>query len=212
MLIEALVPRVRTALGVSASYDTETIPDLIRSAIGRLLRDYNFPKSRARATFALAMLDQNTFQLPVGFKRAFGVRFYDPADKTWSDPLRRYEGFTLPHSSGETRGWWIEGQQLFIDTPIAQDGLGKELVLFYQDQSVANNSDWLLDNFEDAVAYLAITRGAADMRKPEVMQTYAPLWSDEQTSLAIYLNELEWDGVVVMQRETREPRRPRYGC
>lgn len=211
MLIEELVPRVRTALGVSSSYDNIEIPTHIRAAIKRLLRDYNFPKSRARHSFVLSTLGESSFVLPADFKRAFGLMFFDPSDVSWSDPIQRAEGFQLPSQSGLTDRWWLEGQSLYINTPIQDDGLNKHLVLFYQSNGVEENASWLLNDFEDAVAYLAIVRGAADMRKAEVMQTYAPLWSDEQTSLAIYLNELEWDGVIVKMREERQRPVERYG-
>ena len=212
MLIEELVPRVRKALGVSSSYDNEEIPTLIKSAVKRLLRDYNFPKSRARQTYNLATVGEQAFNLPAGYKRDFALMFYDPdpLKNEWSDPLQKAEGFRLPSADGITSKYWIEGQQFYIDVPIAADGIGKQLVLFYQSQSLALNSSWMLDDFEDAVAYLAITRGAADMRKTEVLQAYAPLWTDEVTSLAIYLNELEWDGVVVQQREPRLRHTERY--
>lgn len=209
MLIEALVPRVRNGLGVAESYDNIEIPDLIKSAIRRLLRDFNFPKSKQRAIYDLVLDDQG-FDLPVGFKLPGTLRFYNPLTKEWSEPLRRYERFTLPSKDGVTSGYWIEGQKLWIDAPIEQDGVGKQLVLFYQDQSWELNYDWITDNYEDAVAYLAIVRGAGDMRKDEVMKIYAPLWSDEQTSLAIYLNELEWDSVEILMREPSMNPRVRY--
>lgn len=209
MQIEALVPRVRNGLGVAASYDNIEIPDLIRSAIRRLLRDYNFPKSKQRAIYTLALGDQG-FDLPVGFKNVGSVRFYNPIDITWSEPLKRYEQFRLPQQQGLTSGYWIEGQQLWIDSVIEEDGVDKQLVLFYQDQSVELNYDWLTDNFEDAVAYLAITRGAGEMRKDEVMKMFAPLWTDEQTSLAIYLNELEWDHVEILMKEAMRDPKLRY--
>lgn len=209
MSVEALVRRVRRALGVSASYDSEDIPDLIRSAVGRMLRDYNFPKSITRVEFTLVLNDQD-FDLPAGFKKDLQVRFYDPTDDTWSDPLQKAEAFRMPAASGNTEFYWIEGTKLYIDTAIESDGVGTKLILFYQNMSVSVNEDWLTEDFADAVCYLAIMRGAVDFRKPSVAKDYAALWTDEQTSLAIYLNELEWGNVVMMQRERRIPPTSRY--
>lgn len=222
MSVEALVPRVRRSLAVSQSYDNETIPDLIRGAVRRLLRDYNFPKSKARYYFGsggvgspgastrLLALDDQAFALPTGFKKEFQLRFYDPADETWSDPLKKREGFIMPSISGSTEWFWMEGETLYIDTKIEADGVGKQLILWYQSKDVATNEDWVTDDFTDAVAYRAIMAGAVEVRKPDVAKTFAELWADERESLAIYLNELEWDNVNIMQRERTLPMLERY--
>lgn len=235
MTVEALVPKVRKALGVSSAYDSEDIPDLIRSSIGRLLRDYNFPKSVSRyylgsggtadgTNGTLLALGDQSFALPAGFKRDGMLRFYDPSDQTWSDPLEKREGFVLPaelyadvvsvtpySSSAITKRFWLEGLTLWLDLAIDTDGVGKQLVMWYQSQAVDTTSEaWMTDDFESAVKYLSIMRGAVDFRKPDVAKDYAELWADEQTSLAIYLNELEWGNVVMMQRERRTATLSRY--
>jgi len=222
MSVEALVPRVRRALGVSSSYDAETVPDLIRQAVGRLLRDYNLPKSVGRwyfgssgpgdegsSTRILDVADQS-FNLPSGFKRDFQLRFYDPADETWSDPLQKREAFVMPAASGETLRYWIEGTKLWIDTAIEADGAGKQLLFFYQGMDVTANESWVTADYADAVCYLAAVRGAVEVRKPDLADTYAKLWADERESLAIYLNELEWGNVVMLQRERELPALDRY--
>jgi len=221
MSVEALVPRVRRALGVSSSYDAETVPDLIRGAIARLLRDYNFPKSVSRYYFgtggtadgtsgSLLALDDQSFDLPAGFKRDFQLRFYDPAEETWSEPLEKREQFVMPASSGATSNYWIEGTTLWIDTAIEADGVGKQLVFFYQGLAVTPNESWITVDWADAVVYSSAMRGAVEVRKPELADTYAKLWADERESLAIYLNELEWGNVVMMQRERKLPALDRY--
>lgn len=222
MSVEALVPRVRRALGVSSSYDSETIPDLIRQAISRLLRDYNFPKSVARYYFGsggtgaagadtrLLALGDKSFALPSGFKRDFQLIFYDSSDDSYSDPLEKREGFVLPSGSGETRRYWIEGTTLHIDTEVEEDGVGKQLIFIYQSMDVTANEGWMTDDWPDAVAYKATLAGSAEVRKPDVGQTYAALWLDERESLSIYLNELEWGNVVVQQRERKVPLLDRY--
>lgn len=235
MTVEALVPRVRKALGVSSSYDSEDIPDLIRGSIGRLLRDYNFPKSVSRlylgsggtadgSSGTLLALNDQSFDLPAGFKKPGRLRFYDPAEKTWSNPLERREEFVLPTelfadivtsnpliNRQITKRFWIEGLKLWIDLPIEADGVGKQLVLWYQSMAVNVTSEaWMTTDFADAVRLFSIMRGALDFRKPDVAKDYAALWTDEQTSLAIYLNELEWDSVVMTQRERRIEANNRY--
>jgi hypothetical protein len=222
MGIEALVPSVRRKLGVSSSYDSEEIPDIIRGSIGRLLRDYNFPKSIRRAYLGSGAVDgdgnatlaagDQTFELPTGFKREFQLRFYDPADGTWSEPLSKREGFRLPAAGVVETGWyWFEGTALWIDLAIEDDGAGKQLVLIYQSMLLDEISEaWISTEWPDAVTYLSVMRGALDFRKPDVAKDYAALWTDEQTSLAIYLNELEWGNVVMMQRERAIPTLERY--
>lgn len=235
MTVEALVPRVRKALGVSSSFDSEDIPDLIRAAIGRLLRDYHFPKTVSRyylgsggtadgSSGSLLALSDQSFDLPNGFKLAGQLRFYDPSEKTWSDPLERRDGFILPSelfadvtslvpnfTNQITKRFWLEGTKLWIDLAIDTDGVGKQLVLWYESLLVDTASEaWMTTDFTDAVVYLSIMRGALQFRKPDVAKDYSGLWQDEQTSLAIYLNELEWDSVVVMQRERRVETSPRY--
>lgn len=222
MSVEALVPRVRRALGVSSSYDNEIVPDLIRQAVGRLLRDYNLPKSVGRWYFGSAgggaegsstrtlALGQQSFSLPPGFKRDFQLRFYDPAEETWSEPLEKREAFVMPSASGATSNYWLEGTTLWIDTAIEADGVGKQLIFFYQGMDIATNESWVTDDWPDAVAYQATMRGAVDVRKPEVAAAYVQLWADERESLAIYLNELEWGNVVMMQRERKIPALDRY--
>lgn len=222
MSVEALVPRVRRSLGVSSSYDAETIPDLIRGAIRRLLRDYNFPKSVSRYYFGsggsgspgadtrLLALNDQSFDLPSGFKREFQLRFYDPTNETWSDALKKREGFIEPAASGITEFYWIEGTKLFIDTKVEEDGVGKQLFMIFQSKDTASNETWVTDDWEDAVCYRAIMAGAVEVRKPDVAKTFAELWADERESLAIYLNELEWNNVVMLQRERRLPVFDRY--
>lgn len=223
MTVAALVPTVRSNLGISSSYDAETIPNIIRSACRRLLRDYNFPRSIARYYFGsggtgnsgastrLLALNDQSFDLPTGFKKEFQLRFYDPADETWSDALKKREGFIEPDASGTTSWYWIEGTKLWIDTSIESDGVGKQLIMIYQTKGLTTTlEDWLTDEFEDAVVYFASMRGAVTVRKPDLAKVYAELWADERESLAIYLNELEWGNVNMMQRERRIPTLERY--
>lgn len=210
MTVAALVPRVRESLGVSASYDAETIPALIRRSIKRLLRDYHFPKSVHREEFLNLFLNSQEYTLPAGFKKELLVQFYDPVTTSWSEPLLKAEGFRLPNSEGYPRYYWLEGLKLHTDTPLDISRVGFTLQLWHESMDVAANEDWFTEDFEDAVYYHAVFRGAAEMRKPEVMQAFAPLWQDEVTSLAIYTNELEFDNLHMVQREPAARRGERY--
>lgn len=203
MSVDLLVPTVRQMLAVSSSYDEETIPDLIRRTITRLLRDYNFPKAVQEEVFTNLFLDTKEFTLPDGFKRELEFRIYDPTTESWTDPLRKRQGFQLPYASGYPYYYWLQGTKLIIDTAFPADMVGFSAYLWYQSMSATVNEDWLTEDFPDAVIYASVVRGAAEMRKPEVMQAFAPLWTDEQTSLAIYLNELEWNNSDIRMREAR---------
>lgn len=208
-MIEELIPRVRSALGVNASYETTEIPGLIRDAANRLLRDYHFPKAVKKATFGPAVEGDFSFALPIGFKKELEVRYFDPEGEAYSDPLVKRERFQLPYPSGVPHYYWLEGTDLLVDTPYSTSMEGFSTFLWYESMDVDGNL-WLTTDFPAAVRYLAIVRGCAEFRKPEVMQVYAPLWQDEQQSLAIYLNELEWNNAEIMMREARRPAPCRY--
>lgn len=200
MTIEALVPKVRKALGVNASFEADEIPTLIREAVNRLLRDYHFPKSVKRATFTDAVAGDYQFALPDGFKQELEVRYYDPTSSSYSDPLKKRERFQLPYPSGAPFYYWLEGGNLVVDTPYSTSMVGYSTFIWYESMDVDGNL-WITDDFSSAVRYLAITRGCAEFRKPEVMETFAPLWQDEQQSLAIYTEELRWNNSDIIMRE-----------
>lgn len=200
-MIADIVPVVRNALGLDASYDAVTVTELVTSACRSLLRDYHFPKAVNRQDTLNLTLGLQEITLPAGFKKELQVRIYDPVAKAWADPLRKREGFTLPARSGMPTHYYLQGTKLIWDTPLIADFVGMTLTLWYESMSVAVNEAWLTEDFRDAVKYLAIVRGAAENRKPEVMQAFSPLWADERTSLAIYLNELEWGNLDMFQRE-----------
>ena len=200
MALVDLVERVRSALSVSADYDAQ-IEAGIKSAGRRLLRDYNFPKQIVKLTYPLVAAGSQYLALPADFKKPLGVRLsqFEEATTFWSEPLTRAEVFKLPSPDGVPRHYWVEGTNLWFDTAMPQDGL--DVVLWYQSSSWDDNAAWLLADQEDTLFYFAMTRLAPEMRKKEVFEVFAPLWSDERQSLAIYLNELEWDDVTILMRE-----------
>lgn len=210
MSVDALVPEVRGALAVSASYDDEKIPALIRRTINRLLRDYHFPKAVKRQDTVDLAEGAYSFTLPAGFKKELEIRLYDPVGKAWTDPFVKREKFQLPYPSGAPHFYWLEGTTLVLDTPLAVSYAGFTSFLWYESMDSASNEDWMTTDFPDAVLYLSVVRGCAEFRKPEVMQAFGPLWQDEQQSLAIYLNELEWNNADIRMREPVAPPPARY--
>lgn len=210
MSVDALVPEVRGALAVSSSYDDEKIPALIRRTVNRLLRDYHFPKAVVQEQFSSLVEGQTVFDLPSGFKKELEFRLYDPDTLTFTDPLVKRENFQLPYPTGAPHFYWLQGTQLVLDTPLTSSMTGFQGLLWYESMDAGVNEDWLTADFPDAVFYLSVTRGCAEFRKPEVMQIYGPLWQDEQQSLAIYLNELEWNNIEVNMKQAHRPAIERY--
>lgn len=214
--VAELATKVRTALSVSQDYESITITNGIRRTMKRLLRDYNFGKSIKRATLDTSV-GQIEYTLPPGMKRPLHLRFFNPADNTWSYGLERREGFTFGATGSDTsydgrpygQHYWIEGTKLFIDTPMPAAGL--KLVFWYQSTLLDLDTEtWLLDDYEDLIFSRSTMILATELRKPEVMQAFAPLVSDEMQSIAIFLNELEWNGVEMLMREPRALPSARY--
>lgn len=209
MSIASLTPRVREALGVSSSYDAATIPAAIKRAASRLLRDYNFPKATMQLVVPIAGPGQSINGLPTGLGKVLGIKFNNPADNTYSDWLIRREGHTLPVADGATWYWWQRGDSIRFSNPY-DSMVGWNILLWYRSINPDDNGGWIYDDFEDVLYYATVYREAATMRKPEVQQAFAALYQEELSALAIYLNELEWSGVVVNQREERIDWRERY--
>jgi hypothetical protein len=215
MSVASLTPRVRTALGVSDSYDAEEIPAAIRRSIQRLLRDYHFPKMVKKHEWALSALEQQEFALPAGFKKDLQVRLYDFAhasieDRKWSEPLRKLQSFTLPPRDRRPRHYWLEGVNLVLDTPVTDLFLNYKLQLYYESQDLASNESWITADFEDTIFYMTCARYAIELQKPETAQSFAVLWEDERASLAIYLNELEFNNYDILMHAPGEGSQDRY--
>jgi len=209
-MIADLVPVVRSALGVDASYDAVVIPRLLNRAINRLLRDYHFPKSVVRTDFSNLSPGDKEFVLPAGFKKELLVHFRDNARDMWSEPMKKREAFQLPNASGAPYYYWLQGNSLVLDTPVSSEMNDFDLHVYHESMSPTVNEAWITEDFPSAVEYRAILQGGGEIRKPEVSQTYTPLWADERESLAIYLNELEWSNVEMFQRESAMYTTERY--
>lgn len=215
MTVASLTPRVRTALSVSNSYDAEEIPAAIRRSISRLLRDYHFPKMVRLHEYALSTLEQQAFTLPAGFKKDLQVRLYDEdhisyADRKWSEPLRKLGSFTLPPRDRVPRHYWLQGLDLMLDTPVEEVFLNYKLQLYYESQDLAFNESWIVADFEDTIFYMTCARYAIELQKPEVAQAFSDLWDDERTSLAVYLNELEFNNYDILMHAPGEADHSRY--
>jgi len=210
MTVAALVPKVRKALSVSASYDDEDIPDLIRRCILRLLRDYHFPKSVVRTAYTPLALNQTTFALPAGFKKDLRLQFFNPADNSYSEPLRKRDGFCLPDSRGYPRYYWLEGANIVIDTPLTGGWEANTCLLWAENTLVSLHENWFTEDFEDLLFIFAALRGAVEYQKPEAAQLYGALWNDDRTSLAIYANELEFGNVEMLMNEAHPRPTERY--
>jgi hypothetical protein len=211
--VAELAAKVRVAAAVSSTYDGTVVTDAITRTMKRMLRDYNFPKSVRRQTWAGAAIGAQSYPVPAGLKRPLELRFTNPVDGTWSDELERKDGFVLPQV-GDTerpygRYYWIEGTNLYVDRPMPVGGLN--LVLWHQSLVVDTESTtWLLDDFEDLIFSRACFLLTSELRKEELAPVFDARVQDEMTSIAIFANELEWQGMNMMMREANGPRGQRY--
>lgn len=217
--VAQLAQKVRGALAVSSEYEGTTIPDGIRRVMRRLLRDYNFPKSIKRIyANGDTTLGQVAYPAPEGMKRPLEVRFFNPADNTYSRRLERREGFALPYTPEDEndafgRYYWLEGMNIVVDTPAsaAAAAANIRMLVWYQSMKLdAETEVWMMDDMEDLIFSSACMRLGAELRKTEAAQAFASLVGEEMQSIAIYANELEWNGVEVMMREPRGLPSPRY--
>lgn len=227
--VETLTPRVREALGVSNSYDAEIIPAGIRRAVKKLLRDYNFPKSIRHTLYALDISGfppdypavamqpgQSLFPIPPAMKRELMLSWVtldsNLVPDSWSDPLKKLEGFRAPNRECE-RGefYWHDGANIRVDRPFGDsEGQNGGLSLTYQSWDVLDNEKWMLEDYDDIIFTLSVYRMSSEMRKAEVKAAYQDLWAEDVTALAVYVNELEYDGLYMMQREPRYNTAERY--
>lgn len=196
-----MVERTRLALSVDESYDALIIPDGIKRCAQRILRDYHFPKMLARQVYTGLVTGKKEYDLPPGFKKPLGVYFYASDDQSFSDGLTRREGFVLPASDGLARHYWLQGQNLVTDVTLADpDAATTQLWLYYENMSATDNESWFTDDFDDVLFTYSVMRLAAELGKDELAKVYAALWSDDRAGLAIYLNELEFEGLQIDYR------------
>lgn len=206
-----LVTRIREGLSLDESYEDSIIPAGLARVANRLLRDYHFPWAVARETYSSLSTGQQTYSLPTGFKKELHLRFYDTADECWTDALLKREGFTLPNSDNTPKYYWLEDGNLHTDIKIpAEAAANTELVLWYESMSWDFNKWWMIDRFEDLLYTFAVFRIAAERGKKEIAEIFGALWADDRMGLAIYLNELQFDNSIFMQREAKVNTAERY--
>lgn len=203
---------LRDRLSVDDSY----LPDITASVeryVRKLLRDYNFPKSVRTEIYTGLTAGQQSYTLPADTKKPLMVLFRDTADVAapqYGAPLLRRGGFTLPASDRIARHFWLQGEELWTDISIPTGAPSTELILMYQSNSYAYNIDWMLADFNDILFSLAMFRLASELGKPELTQVWTAMWVEDQRGLAIYINELEFDGLELLMKEAAPSRAERY--
>lgn len=201
--IDNLIPALREALSVDESYDTTVLPNIISRCLLKLLRDYHFPKTITREFYTDLQVGRQEYALPTGFKKEHMIVFYDPEETRYARPLLKREGFTLPEESGESCYYWLEGSSLFTDVTLIEENQGIELRMWYESMDVALNQDWLINNYSDVIFALCMYSAASQLRKSELVTTWRAIWSEERTSLAVFLNELQFDNSELVRGESR---------
>lgn len=210
MTLADLIVRIREAMSVDASYDAEIIPHGIERAATRLLRDYHFPQAVQKHVYPTVAGSQD-YVLPDGFKKELLVYFFDKQEIAWGNPLTKREGFVKPYSDGVPRHYWFWGNNLTTDIVIdAGSAPVTDLILWYESRDWLTNQDWMLNQFDDVLFTYTVFRLAAERQNKELAETFGILWGDERTSLAIYVNELEFDNGEYVQREVAERHQRRY--
>lgn len=195
-----MVEKVRGTLSVSSSYDT-LIQQQVEGAMMRLLQDYNFPKTIRKQEYSSLAVGEDTFALPSFFKKPLAVRIHIAESGThfYSDPLGRSQGFVLPSANGTPAYYWLENESLVLNC--GMPSAGYDIFLWYQTKSLMLCQDWLLSDLNDAVFYFSLVRCCPLVKKAELLETFASLWSEERTSLAIFANELEFNDSEIQMRE-----------
>lgn len=193
MTYASLTPTVREALAVSSAHDT-VIQASIRRSASYMLKHYNFPKSVVRFTSPSIPIGATNVLLPVGFGKIKAVRLALRAGGVAPEfkHLHRCEEGTLPYVDGPA-AYWIEGQELVLDTPMPEAGLVLEV--WYQTINIDLAEVWLTTDYSDNLFNLSCVRAAPMVRKPEAQAIFSPLWAEDMQILAVFLNELEFNGM-----------------
>lgn len=198
--------RVRLAAAVSASYNATVINTALERAMKRLLRDYNFPKSiRSVFTEGDTEVGQQVYPAPPGFKRILSLRFKDTGSNAYSHALKRRHGFTLPLANpteADLYGtyYWLEGTNILVDRPAPVSSI--RLTVWHQSQLLDDAMKaWMLEDLEDLIFSRATFLVTSELRKEELAQLFAARVAEETQSIAIYANELEWEGMDMHMRE-----------
>ena len=206
-MIVDMVPEVREALGVSRSYDAVTIPGGIRRAITFMLRTWNFPLALTKVNVPIAEGDKELALPATGVGKIRAVRLVDDT-QTLFKTLRRTLLGELPREDGPVF-YWQEGTTLKLDTAVNEVGYSADI--WYNSTDVDTAEPWITTDFEDVLFTLSTTRLARELRKPEVLATFAAIWQEDAQSLAIYLNEVEFNDLAVTMQPEAKLSVDRYG-
>lgn len=195
MTYSAVAGTVRDALSVSSAHDTVILAAVTRSA-KYLLRNYNFPESVTYAALPSASSlgeGDDSVTLPSNVGKIKGVRLKQTnADPVTYMVLRRREETVLPTEGGPI--YYIRtATELALDTEL--DDEVYKLEIWYQTVSTTSAETWLSDTYEDVLFHLSALRACPLVHKPELIATYSGLWQQDQAVLAVYLNEVEWEGL-----------------
>lgn len=203
-----MVPSLRETLAVSSAYDDTTILPGLRRAAAFLLRTYNFPKSLTLFTSAALAIAAKEVVLPVNnLGTVVVVRLTKAGPPAIYKRLRK----TLiaePPRVGGPQFYWLQGNKLVLDTPMAEAGWVLE-VWYHNTDPVAAEA-WLSGEFEDILFTRAVVNLALDLRKPEVYQAYNSIWSEQVPTLATYLNEVEFNDLDIRMGPMNSEVTPRY--
>jgi hypothetical protein len=196
-----------------STYEAEDLPSSVKRYVKKLLRDYNFPKSVQIQTYQHPVEGSQNYALPEFFKRDLQVVWMDdtnPVSPAYGAPLRKRESFIHPDPDGISRYYWLQGAMLWTDISVPAGSPSSNLILVHQNHSIADNMQWMLDDFEDILFSLSMMRLSGELSKPELAKVWAALWQEDQKSIAIYLNELEFANLDMVQRETGHRTTERY--
>lgn len=189
-------------LRVDDSYLDTDLPASVRRLLKTLLRDYHFPKSIRKSVWADIAEGNQSYTLPDDFKKPILLCFMDSSgtETVFGDKLTRAEGFVRPDTDGVPRQYWLEGLTLWTDVTVPSNSPNTGLVLVYESNDPDYNLGWMLNDFEDVFFTYCMSRLSAELNKTELAQTWIPLWQSDKVAFAIYLNELEFEGMQLMMR------------
>lgn len=195
---ETLADRLR----LDDSYLAADLPASVRRLIKTLLRDYHFPKAIRKNIWPDIDEGNQSYTLPADFKKPILLCFSDTSgtEPAFGAPLERAEGFRQARADGVPCYYWLEGTTLWTDVTVPADSPNTNLILVYESNDALYNLGWMLDDYEDVFFTYCMSRLAAELNKTELAQTWIPLWQSDKQAFAIYLNELEFEGMTLLMR------------
>lgn len=188
------------AAGVTSAHNTIVTAAITRAAKW-LLRNYNFPESLTYVAKPdspdYLTEDEYTVTLPSSCGKIKGVRLarVDITDSSFLDymVIRRKEETYIDETTGSQLWYTRVGDTLSLSKPMDNDYY--KLQLWYQTVSTSAMETALSGTYGDVLFHLGMLRAAPTLHKPELIGVYAPLWQQDQDTLARYLNEIEWENM-----------------